>query len=134
LVVVDVSAALSWLFADERDSRAVKMLNELVARGATVPPLWQWELQNALLVAERRGRVTSDQVRQILDDVEALPIGFDARTNMLLGPELTLARRFAISAYDAAYLELAFRKNLPLMTRDKQLAEAASDLGLLWKP
>jgi predicted nucleic acid-binding protein len=52
----------------------------------------------------------------------------------VLGAELTLARRFAISAYDAAYLELAFRKNLSLMTRDKRLGEAASNLGLLWKP
>lgn len=85
------------------------MLDVVSKTGATVPALW-------------------------LADIETLPIEIDARTNVVLGAELTLARRFAISAYDAAYLELAFRKNLSLMTRDKRLGEAASNLGLLWKP
>lgn len=134
MVVIDASAALSWLLADERDGAAVAMLETLVEAGGFAPALWRWEVQNALLLAERRKRIGSEDVRLMLEEIEGLRLEIDGRADLEMGIELTLARRFSITAYDAAYLELAIRKNLKLMTRDAKLADAAAQMGLLWQP
>lgn len=131
--VVDVSAVLSWLLEDERDEQAVAMGRAVAQHGAVVPALWRWELQNALLVAERRGRVARDVVQEMLDDLHVFPITVDDfAPSAKFGAELELARRYTLSVYDAAYLELAQRRGLLVMTRDRRVAEAAGDLGLLW--
>lgn len=134
MVVVDASAALSWLLADERDGAAVAMLETLVEAGGFAPALWRWEVQNALLSAERRKRIGAEDLRLMLEEIEGLRLEIDGRADLEMGIELTLARRFSITAYDAAYLELAIRKNLKLMTRDAKLADAAAQMGLLWQP
>lgn len=134
MYVLDVSATLSWLFDDERDAQASRMLHTIVADGALVPALWQWELRNALLLAERRKRITSNDVTALLGDVAALPISVDRRDAALRdASDLTFARRYDLTAYDAAYLELSARTGFALMTRDKALRSAASDLTLLWE-
>jgi predicted nucleic acid-binding protein len=131
--VVDVSAVLSWLLEDERDDEAVAMGRAVAADGAVVPALWRWELQNALLVAERRKRIDRSTVREMLDDLRVFPISIDDFSpSAKFGAELELARRYGLSAYDAAYLELAQRRGLLLMTRDLGVTDAAVDLGLRW--
>jgi predicted nucleic acid-binding protein len=132
---LDASATLSWLLADERDEAALAMLHAVSTRGALVPVLWRAELQNALVTAERKNRLAPDQSAAMLDDLACLPIEFDPRPPPLdFVTEVALARRFELSAYDATYLELAFRRGAPLLTRDAALASAASALGLLWSP
>ena len=134
MYVVDVSAALSWLLEDERDAQASRMLHAVVALGAVVPNLWPLELRNALLSAERRKRVTSDDITAILTDVAALPISIERQDESLRDESvLTLARRYELTTYDAAYLHLSVRTGFALMTRDNALCAAASDLNLLWQ-
>ena len=134
-VVLDVSATLSWLVEDERDSLAICMAETILDGGAIVPALWRWELRNALLVAERRGRLTSVELRELLDDLAGMPIRIDVRGSETSDEsDLTLARRYSLTIYDAAYLDLASRTGFLLMTRDQHLSAAAKDLGLYWKP
>ncbi len=134
-LVLDASATLAWLLDDERDDLAVAALRAIQRFTAIVPSLWRWEIQNSLLVAERRGRAKIEHVNALLADLDRLPIRVaDPPPNALAAGELTFARRYGISAYDASYLELSFRTGLPLMTRDRKLSAAASDLGLLWNP
>jgi predicted nucleic acid-binding protein len=47
-----------------------------------------------------------------------------------LGDSLHLARRHKLSAFDAAYLELALRTGLALATLDASLAKAAAAGGV----
>jgi predicted nucleic acid-binding protein len=134
-LVLDVSAALSWLVVDERDDLAVAMAEAVIERGAIVPSLWRLELRNALLAAERRGRLSNGQLNDLLADLRSLPIevvpGLPRIDDEL---EITLARKYGLSVYDAAYLELAVRNAALLMTRDEALGASAEDLQLRWRP
>lgn len=125
---------LSWLFADERDELSRAMLESVVRTPTLVPALWRWELQNALLTAVRRGRVSAEEIGRMVEELDALGIDVDSRQGLDASAELTLARKFSLTAYDAAYLELAIRRSAKLMTRDGSLVHAAEQMGLLWTP
>jgi predicted nucleic acid-binding protein len=134
-VVLDVSSTLSWLFEDERDDLAIAMAEGVLERGAIVPGLWRLEVRNALLAAERRGRLTRTQVDDILGDLRNMPIEIAADASALEPEsERTLARKYGLSVYDATYLDVAIRAAVPLMTRDAHLGRAAEDLQLRWQP
>jgi predicted nucleic acid-binding protein len=95
---------------------------------ALVPTLWWFELRNALVVNERRGRITEQQTARFLRNVERLAITIDGTPDE--SGVLTLARRHRLTVYDAAYLELAVRNALPLATLDAMLATAARSEGV----
>lgn len=129
-IVLDASTALSFLLEDEFDATAQSVLDEVRHSGAVVPSLWHFELFNALSAAERRGRITQAGIAHALHGLGRLRIETDSR------PEdgvqiIDLARRFILSAYDAAYLWLAIESNLRLATRDERLAQAARDAGVV---
>lgn len=108
---------------------------DLFRVGAVAPALFRWEIRNALLVAVRRGRVSFDSAVERLNDIQALPIEIGVAPGRSSSEtEFESARRFELSVYDAAYLDLAQRLSVPLMTRDARLGDAASKLGLLWGP
>jgi predicted nucleic acid-binding protein len=95
---------------------------------ALVPTLWRLELRNALVVNERRGRITERQTARFLRNVERLAITIDDAPDE--SGVLTLARRHRLTVYDVAYLELASRNALPLATLDAMLATAARSEGV----
>jgi predicted nucleic acid-binding protein len=134
-VVVDASVALAWCFADEASPETDKLFQRLRDDGGVVPALWHLELSNVLLLAERRGRVTTGAVIAQLDIIATWPIATDQETTQRAWREiLTLARTEGLTTYDATYLELALRRGLPLLTRDTDLAAAAKRLGITVLP
>lgn len=127
-IVIDNSVFLSWCLGDEDDPRAARAMQRVAEEGGVVPRIWWYELRNALLMNERRGRISPQQVSDTLDDSLALGIAIDdAHDGSLL---MELARQQALSVYDAAYLEVAFRRSLPLATLDRRLYEAAVAIGV----
>jgi predicted nucleic acid-binding protein len=129
--VVDASIALTWCFEDEASAETDALLARIRDHGAVVPALWHLELANVLLQAEKRGRITAADVATRLDIIAELPIAVDRETTARAWREiLTLARTERLTTYDAAYLELAIRSGLPLLTRDAALAQAAKRLGV----
>jgi len=129
--VLDASVTLAWCFKDESDVRAAKALGHLSSTTGVVPSIWGLEVANALLVAERRGRVSAAEVANVVDLLRELRIEIDPTPReTVFGPVLSLARAQKLSAYDSAYLELALRVGLPLATLDVRLAEAATRLGV----
>ena len=129
--VIDASAALAWFFADERTQETDVLLLSLERDVAVVPAIWPAEMANAFVVAERRGRISQATVTQYLLDIAVLPF----RVECALAPDdmagvIDLARRHALTAYDASYLDVALRLNLPLATRDADLAAAAKGQGV----
>ena len=126
-IVVDSSVATCWALPDEVSDYANRVLDGGVRLGMVVPDLFWHELRNVLVVNERRGRLAAAQTALALQKIAALPHLVDAADN---GSGIVLlARRHALTAYDAAYLELATRRRLPLATLDTRLAAAAAAEG-----
>lgn len=125
--VIDASVAMAWCFADEATVQSRELLESLQFRAAVVPPLWLWEVGNALVSAERRTRIEPGAADQFLHLLRQLPIQSDAGSPERAWQEtLRLARAHGLTTYDAGYLELAHRRGLPLATRDAALARAAA--------
>lgn len=127
--VLDCSVTLPWFFADEADGYADGILHLLASEEATAPAVWPLEVVNGLVGAERRGRLTSDDVSSALAMLGELEIAVEQETPALTAV-LAVAREYRLTAYDAAYLELAMRRNLPLATNDRDLAAAAKLAGV----
>jgi predicted nucleic acid-binding protein len=131
-LVLDGSLTLAWYFADEADPYADAVAQGLTTREAVVPSLWRLEIANTLVVGERRRRSTQAQAAAFLARLERLPIVIDDQTDARAwGETIRLARAHTLSAYDAAYLELAMRRGLPLASLDDQLKAAAAAVGVL---
>ena len=129
--VLDCSVAVAWLFDDEASPETDALLDRLRDDGALVPGLWRLELGNVLVHAERRNRIAAPQIAAYFDLLDRLPIVTDAETeSRALREILTLARTANLTTYDAAYLELAMRRNAELATRDKALIRAARGVGV----
>jgi len=125
-LVLDSSATLAWLYSDET-TEAIRRIFDAVAKdGAWVPSLWRLEVANSLETGVRRGRRTADFRDRVLMALARLPITVDPDTDRhAWGPTLQLAGRHRLTLYDAAYLELAQRRRLPLATLDRALRTAA---------
>ena len=129
--VLDCSAAIAFLFEDEASPAADALLDRLKEDSAAVPALWRLELGNVLAGAERAGRISEPQLIAYLELVRELPIVTDTATDeRALREVLALARKEGLTTYDAAYLELSLRLNVPLATKDVPLVSAAQRLGV----
>lgn len=129
--VLDASLTLSWYFADERTPAADGLLDRVAEQGAHVPTLWRLEVANALQVSMRRKRLDAPFRDNALAQLARMPITVDSDTDTYAwSTTLHLADRFQLTLYDAAYLELAQRRHLPLATLDQPLRAAAGALGV----
>jgi predicted nucleic acid-binding protein len=124
--VLDASMTMSWCLADESTSLSRRVLDLLLDSYAEVPALWSFEIVNVLSVSEKRKRLTKSASVEFLQKLSGLDIRIDRSFPAVDGNALLpLVWRYGLTAYDAAYLELAKRKGLPLATFDKQLIAAA---------
>ena len=98
-------------------------MHRVVATGGVVPGIWWYELRNALMTNERRGPITMMQAGETLADCADLGVEIDDSHDEAALPGL--ARQYTLAAYEAAYLEVASRRRLPLATLDRRLSEAA---------
>ncbi|HUB96041.1 MAG TPA: type II toxin-antitoxin system VapC family toxin [Stellaceae bacterium] len=130
-LVLDCSVALAW-YIDDQSTPTVDQVAERVAdEGAIVPSLWRLEVANGLQTAMRQRRITTARRHAILTNLSALPISIDPETDdHAWAGTVKLADRFRLTTYDAAYLELAERRGLPLASLDRALRAAARTLGL----
>jgi predicted nucleic acid-binding protein len=125
--VPDASITLPWCFPDEATPWTETLLNRLAAGElAVVPAHWPTEVSNGLLMAMRRKRVSMTKVQEFIDAMSDLPIRIQPAHSPRDWPMvLALAEQHRLTAYDAAYLELAQRTGLPLATLDQDLLRAA---------
>lgn len=130
--VLDASLALALVIPDEHAGQSLTVLSP-IRPGARfwVPPLWWYEVANALVVAERRKRLSRVDGVRSLALYGMLPIQTDAHAVYDVAERVaTLAQHYVLSAYDAAYLELAERKGIGLATLDQGLSKAARKMGI----
>lgn len=127
-LVVDCSIVLAWAFADESSGEADQAMTFAAERGLVVPAIWWYEIRNALVTGERRGRIEPESSRAVLAALADLNPVRDFEHNE--PTILELARSHGLSVYDAAYLEVARRLELPLATIDKSLRRVAGMAGV----
>lgn len=125
--VLDASVTVAWLLDDENEPRAEEPLKRLGVETAFVPLVWHVEVRSALLGAELRRRLRPGDVDARLRQVQGLPVRTDSAPDFEAAFALARVRR--ISVYDALYLELALRTDVPLATLDDGLASAAHAEG-----
>lgn len=129
--VIDASVALAWCFEDETNVVADRVLERLVDSAGLAPLIWPLEVGNALIGAERRGRLSQAESERFLELLRQLPIHIEPATlTQMFGEGIALAREQNLSTYDAAYLDLAMRSGLPLATLDEALHQAAIRCGV----
>jgi predicted nucleic acid-binding protein len=129
--VLDSSVALAWLLPDESDPAIDALADRLETEAAVAPAIWQLEVRNALLAAHGRGRLSEKDRARVLAIVADFPIEIEPQlSGDTLASIVDLARRFALTTYDAAYLELAHRGGFALATLDARLIESCTKLGV----
>ncbi len=129
-LVMDISVALAAILPERQSDLARLVLLRVADRGAVVPATWHLEIGNALLAAERRRFLEPAQLEEALRHIAALPISIDAETGeRALGDTMRLARDYGLSLHDAAYLELALRRGIMLVSFDAALRRAGQVAG-----
>lgn len=128
MFVLDASVAAAWFFPDEVSEYADHVLDRLVQEEAMVPEIWRLEVVNVLVVGERRHRLTESEAREAIRVLRRLPIVVAEAVEMDVLYQA--ARVHRLSAYDAAYLELARSEDLPLATKDAGIQMAAERAGV----
>ena len=130
-IVVDASIAATWALTEESTPWTRAVRTAVINEGMIVPWLFWFEIRNSLLTNERRGRIEATDSDKFLHDLFKMVVDFDSNPDGLV--VMSIARSHQLTAYDAAYLELASRRKLPLCTLDKQLIAAAPKSGVsLW--
>ena len=130
-IVVDASITLAWCFPDETSEYADNVLVGLGGHTVLVPAIWALEITNAILVGQRKKRLSQPEIKSFATLLENLSIVQDAQpVDDNIRAVLPLAQRHSLSAYDAAYLELSIRHSARLATLDRALRKAAGSSGI----
>lgn len=130
-LVLDSSVALAWIYTDELTPAIRRLSQSISETGAWAPSIWRLEVANSLFFSIRRGRIDTAFRDRAIVDLIRLGISIDAATDEhAWTATLTLSDRFKLTMYDACYLELAQRRNLPLATLDRDLRKAAKALDI----
>ena len=127
--VLDNSVVCGWFLENQATDYSDAIITRLQADRAIVPALWELEFANVLRTACTRQRMTAESAQRVVTRVMSLPIDVDRKPVAVSGI-LGLALRFGLSSYDAAYLELALRLQLPIATADGPLRDAALSAGV----
>ena len=129
-LVLDASTAIGWMVDAPASPLALRALH-LLQSGTigVVPDLWYYEVSNALLTAERQGRASAQLVSSHVGDIERLATFLEVSPTTP-SALIAAARQSRLTAYDAAYFELALRRNLPLATLDAKMRAAAQRAGI----
>ena len=128
---IDNTVVSGWYLENQATPYTEAIAQRLREDRAVVPALWELELTNVLRTACLRQRMTAEKAQQVLARLAKLPIAVD-RVGAPSHELLALALRFGLSSYDAAYLELALRLQVPVATVDATLKGAAMASGVGW--
>lgn len=134
-IVVDASCIGPFLLPDEAENLLPQVIDALESGSAIVPAHWPAEVGSLALSARKRGRIDGDVLAETMTDLGTFDIEIDASSPIQLWSSvMAVAQQHGLSFYDAAYLEIAIRRNLPLLTGDKALARAGDAAGIKVNP
>lgn len=130
-LILDCSMTMAWCFADESTPATVRIQDRLASEAALVPAHWFLEVANVLAMAEKRKRISPADALQFVQLLSVLDIQVDEEASRRAFDHiLPLCRSHKLTSYDAAYLDLVFRRQVPLASLDDALRQAATSLGM----
>jgi predicted nucleic acid-binding protein len=130
-LILDCSMAIAWCFADESTPKTAQIQDRLAVETAVVPGLWFLEVANVLAMAEKRKRISPDDSMQFVQLLSNLDIQVDEdASRQVFDRILPLCRSHGLTSYDATYLDVALRWQIPLASLDDALRSAATSLGV----
>jgi predicted nucleic acid-binding protein len=133
--VLDASIVLAWFLPDESSPAADTLLERMQQEDVFAPAIWPLEIANALLVAERRKRISTVERLEFLEHLAALPVLLDRPHTADDLPALSeVGREHSLSIYDACYLQLAQSRRIALATFDRELRAASARMGVSTLP
>jgi predicted nucleic acid-binding protein len=134
--VLDCSVTIPWLLKDQADDYTEAVMDSLEDESALVPILWNYEVANTLITAQRKKLVSATEMTQFLEELRSLNILIQAVHDFKYDEMLVnLGTAYKLTAYDSAYLKLAMTEGLPMATQDKALKAACAEAGVaLYKP
>ena len=128
--MLDASVTLSWCLGDEQNELASSVLKSFDEDEAIVPSIWPVEVSNALVIAERRKRISASQSTKLISFLTSLPVSvLPSSLGHNFETVFPLARAMHISCYDATYLDLAMREDCPMATLDGGMRGACEKVG-----
>jgi predicted nucleic acid-binding protein len=130
--VLDNSVTMRWCFENTSTPYSEAILQEMInGTEAVVPVLWLYEVVSVLAKSQRNGSITPDKVTRFLDNLRSFSITVDQDSFHLIFTDVhRLAVQHGLTGYDASYLELATRRDLPIATLDVELQKAAVASGV----
>jgi predicted nucleic acid-binding protein len=130
--ILDASVVLTWCFPDENSALAQRIAHRFQqGDSAIAPSFWPHEVLNALLVGEKRKRISRELAQTFLAELAALPVELQhLPADDVFGRVQSLGREHGLTAYDAAYLDLAESNGLALATLDEDLIRACKKAGV----
>lgn len=129
--VLDCSITMAWCFEDESNDYTDSILDNLKEKTAVVPTIWPLEVANVLRLSKKNKRISEAQSASFIDELLTLPIVVDSSTtSRAMHSIFALANQSDLTIYDSAYLELAIREKIPLLTLDKGLIKAAKKMNV----
>ncbi|HEY0853413.1 MAG TPA: type II toxin-antitoxin system VapC family toxin [Devosia sp.] len=134
MIALDASVTAAWFFQDETTSEVDAIFRRINDEGAVVPPVWSFEVANIFRTALRRRRLDQVRRQRCFDILIAMPIEREFEVQDVWTKTVGLSDQHGLSVYDAAYLEVAMRRLLPLATLDKELRQAAIAEGVAVLP
>lgn len=130
-IIADISVVLAWMFEEKQTADALDVLRLIEREGLLVPPIWWSELENGILMGERRGRKSPAESAAFLKLVRALPIRTDdTPRHRVSNAVIEIGRRHHLTAFDAAYVELAVREGAALASFDVAIRRCAGAMRI----
>ena len=130
-IVIDAAVALAWVFPDEHNAAADAILESLEHQTVVVPGNWSVEVADALAMSEQTDSLSEARVQRfamLLETLNIVECAFEPGS--AVGRRISLCRDYGLTAYEAAYLDLAMREDLPLATFERRLRHAAMMTGV----
>lgn len=121
---------MSWCLNEETVKTSSNILKSIIKNEIIVPGLWAYEVANTLTISVRRNKLTVAETHSLINDIQLLPIEYDKPTTENISNIFNVASEHKLSAYDAAYIELALRTNLQIASFDKEVIKVSKKLGI----
>lgn len=130
MLVVDASFIAAAIFDEEHTAFTQRVLADNL--DLTAPDLISWELTNIAWKKVRRGHIQEQDLKGFTSLVRAFDIVLvESSAAASVGESAQAALERGLTAYDAAYFQLARDRGLRLGTADKGLSDAAVAAGLV---
>ena len=127
MIVLDCSYTLAMVMHDEARPGS---LERVITSRLLVPPIWPTEVANTLRNPVRRRRMAEAEVPGVCARIEAYTVEMIGASDSGVLQRYASAHTHDLSAYDAAYLDLALQRRCALATLDEHLAAVARRTGV----